>query len=172
MLPVSPLFIDITLLRFTSSTYLTYKLGMPNDVTRANKTSAYYLPESSIKFPLTKTSKRTYCEWKGWASYYNINIPASPPPPPSQTSTTLSGTAATSVPSSTKTELIKERIWGYDTPTEGFKGLKGYVAFYVGPWDCYVDEEKVIPQPGDFYGGWTTSELTGLIKGDAATRWM
>jgi hypothetical protein len=28
----------------------------------------------------------------------------------------------------------------------------------------------VKPQPGDFYGGWTTSELDGLIKGSAETR--
>jgi uncharacterized protein (DUF427 family) len=133
--------------------------------------TAYYLPESSIKFPLTKTPKKTYCEWKGWAAYYNIKFPSTPPTT-SQSSTTISGTTSDSTPSSTQTELIKERIWGYDNPTEGFKGLKGYVAFYVGPWDCYVDDEKVVPQPGDFYGGWTTSELTGLIKGDAATRSM
>jgi uncharacterized protein (DUF427 family) len=108
---------------------------------------------------LTKTPKKTYCEWKGWATYYNIKLPSAPP------------TTSDSTPSA-HTELIKERIWGYENPTEGFKGLKGYVALYVGPWDCYVDDEKVVPQPGDFYGGWTTSELTGLIKGDAATRWM
>jgi hypothetical protein len=46
------------------------------------------------------------------------------------------------------------------------------VSFYAGPWDCFVDGELVKPQPGDFYGGWTTSELEGIIKGDAATRWL
>jgi len=26
---------------------------------------------------------------------------------------------------------------------------------------CYVNEEKVIPQPGGFYGGWITSDVVG-----------
>ena len=38
--------------------------------------------------------------------------------------------------------------------------------------DCYVDGEEVKPQPGDFYGGWTTSDLEGMIKGCKETRWM
>ena len=46
------------------------------------------------------------------------------------------------------------------------------MSFYAGTWDCYDDGELVKPQPGDFYGGWTTSELEGIIKGDAKTRWM
>jgi len=38
--------------------------------------------------------------------------------------------------------------------------------------DCFVDGEEVKPQPGDFYGGWTTSDLKGIIKGSKETRWM
>lgn len=115
-----------------------------------NGKSAYYLPTSSISLPLTPTKKSTFCEWKGWATYYTI------------TGQTEDG----------KEETVKDRIWSYETPNERFKDLKGYVSFYAGPWDCYVDGEEVKPQPGDFYGGWTTSELDGIIKGDAATRWM
>ena len=68
--------------------------------------------------------------------------------------------------------MVKDRIWPYENPTEGFKALKGYVSFYAGPWECFVDGEEGKPQSGDFYGGWTTSELDGTIKGNAATRWM
>lgn len=71
-----------------------------------------------------------------------------------------------------KEETVKDRVWSYESPSDRFKDLKGYVSFYAGPWTCYVDGEEVKPQPGDFYGGWTTSELDGIIKGDAATRWM
>lgn len=35
-----------------------------------------------------------------------------------------------------------------------------------------MDGEEVRPQPGDFYGGWTTGELEGLIKGEGATKWL
>ena len=118
-----------------------------------NKT-AYYFPPSSIKLPLKKSSARsTYCEWKGMATYHDIDLPSSSPNSPPQTA--------------------KARIWSYDSPTSSFKDLKGYLSFYAGsPWDCFVDGEEVVPQPGDFYGGWTTSELEGTIKGDAKTRWM
>ncbi|OTA04775.1 hypothetical protein A9Z42_0053780 [Trichoderma parareesei] len=39
------------------------------------------------------------------------------------------------------------------------------LSFYAGPWDCFVDGERVDPQPGDFYGGWVTSEIEGIVKG-------
>ncbi|CZT08908.1 uncharacterized protein RAG0_13842 [Rhynchosporium agropyri] len=112
----------------------------------------YYLPPSCLTIPLTTTQKSTFCEWKGWATYHSISLPS-----PS---------------SAQKEETITNRIWSYESPTSRFKDLKGYLSFYAGPWDCYVDGELVKPQPGDFYGGWTTSELDGIIKGDAATRWM
>lgn len=65
---------------------------------------------------------------------------------------------------------MKDRIWSYDTPTKGYQDIKGYLSFYAGPWQCFVDGEEVKPQPGDFYGGWVTSELGGLIKGSKETR--
>ncbi|KAG4412307.1 hypothetical protein IFR04_014566 [Cadophora malorum] len=121
----------------------------------------YYLPLSSLTIPLTPTKKSTFCEWKGWATYYSITLPA----PPTSSSDSSSNQKEEEV-------VIKDRIWSYESPTKGFKDLKSYVSFYAGPWDCYVDGELVKPQPGDFYGGWTTSELEGIIKGDAKTRWM
>jgi hypothetical protein len=60
---------------------------------------------------------------------------------------------------------VANRIWSYDDPTSRFRAIKGYVSFYAGPWDCYVGDEKVQPQPGDFYGGWVTSEIEGIVKG-------
>jgi hypothetical protein len=30
---------------------------------------------------------------------------------------------------------------------------------------CFVDGERVIPQEGDFYGGWVTREIVGPFKG-------
>ena len=42
--------------------------------------------------------------------------------------------------------------------------------FYAGPLDgCFVDGEKVLPQPGGFYGGWITSDIVGPFKGEPGT---
>ncbi|KAH0497473.1 hypothetical protein TgHK011_004773 [Trichoderma gracile] len=98
----------------------------------------YYLPPSSIKVPLQPTSRSSWCEWKGAATYYSISLPDG---------------------------AVSNRIWSYNSPTPGFEPLRGYLSFYAGPWDCFVDGERVEPQPGDFYGGWVTGEIEGIVKG-------
>jgi hypothetical protein len=35
--------------------------------------------------------------------------------------------------------------------------------------ECRVGDERVIPQPGDFYGGWITSRIVGPFKGGPGT---
>jgi hypothetical protein len=48
--------------------------------------------------------------------------------------------------------------------------LRDHVAFYPGRVDaCYLGEEQVDPQPGDFYGGWLTSDIAGPVKGGPGT---
>lgn len=106
----------------------------------------YYFPPSSIKINLQSSPRSTYCEWKGAATYHNAANPAKPD------------------------ELVKNRIWSYGSPTSGFKDIKDYLCFYAGPWDCYVDGERVEPQPGDFYGGWMTSDIEqSTVKGRPGT---
>ncbi|KAK8877525.1 hypothetical protein PGQ11_002471 [Apiospora arundinis] len=106
----------------------------------------YYLPPSSIMIPLTQTSRSSYCEWKGRATYFSVTAP-------SQETTDSSNTT------------VANRIWTYNSPTKPFEVIKGYLSLYAGPWDCYVDGERVEPQPGDFYGGWVTSDIDGIVKG-------
>lgn len=93
-----------------------------------------------MKLDLNRTGRRTFCEWKGAATYYSVGSPKSG-------------------------EVVSNRIWSYDDPTGGFQPLKGYLSLYAGPWDCFVDGEKVEAQPGDFYGGWVTSDIEGIVKG-------
>ncbi|RFU78602.1 hypothetical protein TARUN_3645 [Trichoderma arundinaceum] len=100
--------------------------------------TAYYLPPSSIKVPLKPTARSSWCEWKGAATYYSIALPDG---------------------------VVSNRIWSYNSPAAGFEPLRGYLSFYAGPWDCFVDGERVEPQPGDFYGGWVTGEIEGIVKG-------
>jgi len=35
--------------------------------------------------------------------------------------------------------------------------------------ECWVDNERVDPNEGDFYGGWITANVTGPFKGAAGT---
>ena len=108
------------------------------DFGNSSKYLAYYLPPAAFKVPLSTTRRSTYCEWKGAATYYSITIDK---------------------------ETLSNRIWSYESPTSGFASIKGYLSMYASPWDCFVDGEQVERQPGDFYGGWVTSEIEGIVKG-------
>lgn len=85
---------------------------------------SYYIPRSDVKIPLNKTSRSTFCEWKGAASYFSVAAPDG--------------------------QKVDNRVWTYENPTARFKDIKDYVSFYNGPWECYVDGEKAQPQPGEF----------------------
>ena len=57
-----------------------------------------------------------------------------------------------------------------DRSRDGYERIAGYFAFYASKMDaCYVGGERVRPQPGGYYGGWVTSNLTGPIKGEPGT---
>jgi hypothetical protein len=45
------------------------------------------------------------------------------------------------------------------------QAIRDYYCFYPGRVQCYVAGERVRPQPGEFYGGWVTHELSGPFKG-------
>ena len=48
--------------------------------------------------------------------------------------------------------------------------LRDYLAFYPGRVDgCFLDGERVRPQPGEFYGGWVTDDIKGPFKGEPGT---
>jgi uncharacterized protein (DUF427 family) len=105
---------------------------------------SYYIPQQDIKMEFFKaTPRKTFCEYKGTASYWTLNV---------------DGKEAVSA------------AWSYPSPCDGYEAIKDHVAFYPGRMDaCYVDEEKVKPQAGDFYGGWITSDVVGPFKGEAGT---
>jgi len=104
----------------------------------------YYLPPDDIQMLyLVKSPRTTYCEWKGQGAYYNVVV---------------------------EEKTLENVAWYYPNPTRAFADIKDYVAFYPAPMDgCYVDGEKVEPQPGNFYGGWITSDIVGPFKGAAGS---
>lgn len=104
----------------------------------------YYLPREDIHATLRPTQGTSFCEWKGVARYFDV----------------ISGG---------KTAL--HAAWAYHRPSARFAALADYVAFYAGLMDeAWVGDLRVIPQPGDFYGGWVTPNLDGQIKGAPGTR--
>jgi len=103
----------------------------------------YYIPPGDITADLHPAAGASVCEWKGTARYVDV----------------VAGDA-----------VARRAAWIYDRPTARFASLAGHVAFYAGPMDAvWVGETRVIPQPGDFYGGWVTPNLTGRIKGAPGT---
>jgi hypothetical protein len=50
-----------------------------------------------------------------------------------------------------------------------FVRIAGALSFYPTLVECTVDDERVRPQPGRFYGGWVTDEIVGPVKGGAQT---
>lgn len=104
----------------------------------------YYIPPEDIKTEyLQPDSGNSLCEWKGLANYYSLTV---------------------------GDKQVRKVAWYYPNPTPSFAAIKNYVAFYAGPMDaCMVDGEKVIPQPGRFYGGWITSDIVGPFKGEPGT---
>jgi uncharacterized protein (DUF427 family) len=103
----------------------------------------YYLPPAAIAMSrlARSSSGQSFCEFKGVAGYWSFK----------------GGT--------------RDVAWSYERPTPTFAALAGYLAFYASKVDeCWVDDERVIPQEGDFYGGWITGNLRGPFKGAPGTR--
>ncbi|MBW4464283.1 MAG: DUF427 domain-containing protein [Pegethrix bostrychoides GSE-TBD4-15B] len=101
---------------------------------------SYYIPPTEIRLEyFSRTPRSSFCEWKGQAAYYSIQVGE---------------------------QRAENAAWFYPEPTPAFSDLANYVAFYPSLMQaCYLDGEQVQAQPGDFYGGWITSEIVGPFKG-------
>jgi uncharacterized protein (DUF427 family) len=106
---------------------------------------SYYIPRADIAPDVLRhAGGGSFCEWKGAATYWDAVIG----------------------------DIVLQRVgWSYPSPTPTFAALRDHVAFYAAPFDrCSVDGETVIPQPGEFYGGWITSAFAGPFKGVPGSR--
>lgn len=116
------------------------------DTTRSVRTletshpPSYYIPRVDIDPAVLRPStRRSMCEWKGAASYFDVVIGDT---------------------------VFRDVAWSYSSSTPEFASIAGHLAFYADPFDTVlVDGEQVIPQPGGFYGGWITSAVAGPFKG-------
>jgi uncharacterized protein (DUF427 family) len=105
----------------------------------------YYIPPQDIKRQyLQRTDHSTWCEWKGQASYYTVTV---------------------------GDQQARNGAWVYLQPVPDYISLKDHVAFYPSRMEaCYIDDERVQAQPGDFYGGWITKEIVGPFKGGSGSQ--
>ncbi len=105
----------------------------------------YYIPLDDVRQDLlSPSSQSSFCEYKGAARYYTLTV---------------------------GDRVVTDAAWFYPDPSPGYESIRDQVAFYPGRVDeCTVDDERVLPQAGGFYGGWITSEVDGPFKGDPGTR--
>ena len=67
-------------------------------------------------------------------------------------------------------EEVANAGWSYPSPVKGYEGLQDHITFYPSKMEaCYIGDERVQAQEGDFYGGWITSSIVGPFKGGAGT---
>lgn len=98
----------------------------------------YYFLRSDFNINFIEESKSSYCEWKGEAHYYSFKIGK---------------------------EVLESVAWSYQSPYPEYIVLKDLIAFYPAPFNIHIDDKKVSPQPGIFYGGWVTDNIKGPFKG-------
>ncbi len=92
---------------------------------------------------LEKTERTTMCEFKGRAAYWTVRVGE---------------------------QEVANVGWSYPSPVKGYESLKDYLTFYPSKMEaCFVGDERVQAQEGNFYGGWITSDIVGPFKGGAGT---
>ena len=100
----------------------------------------FYLPPEDLATDLLREATgSSRCEWKGEARYWDVVLPD---------------------------ERREACAWSYPDPFAEFASIRDYVSFYPARLECFVDDARVAPQPGRFYGGWVTPELVGPFKGE------
>lgn len=104
----------------------------------------FYLPEADVATDLLVPNRDhgSYCEWKGAATYFDLLLADG---------------------------RVPQVAWRYADPSAPFAALVDHFSFYPGKVECYIDGERVRPQPGGFYGGWMTSDIVGPVKGEPGT---
>ena len=99
-----------------------------------------YVPPADVADGvLTPASGSSLCEWKGRAAYHDV--------------------------------CGRSRAaWSYADPVARYAALRDHLCFYPSRMDaCWLGDERVQSQEGDFYGGWITADLVGPFKGGPGT---
>lgn len=99
----------------------------------------YISPDAVTDARMVDNERKTFCEFKGVASYTDLVV---------------------------GDRTITDAAWFYRSPSPGFEVIADRLAFYPSKMgECWVDDDLVVPQQSDFYGGWITPEIEGPFKG-------
>ena len=109
-------------------------------VLETSQAPGIYFPPEDVRFDLLEAhERRTFCEWKGEASYWSL--PGAP-------------AAAWSYPEPIPSfAALRDHLAFYPQRVDA----------------CFLDEERVKAGEGGFYGGWITADIRGPFKGGAGT---
>jgi uncharacterized protein (DUF427 family) len=104
----------------------------------------FYLPPQDVRTEyLHKVSGTSICEWKGKAQYWSVQA---------------------------GDQRVDRVAWSYPGAYAPYEAIRDWFCFYPSRVDCFVNDQRVRAQPGDFYGGWITDEVKGPFKGDPGTQ--
>ena len=105
---------------------------------------SFYIPPADVRMDLlTREEHHSFCEWKGQADYWTLGIAG---------------------------QIAENVAWSYPKPVARYAAIGNHLSFYPGRVHaCYADDERVTPQPGNFYGGWISSNVAGPFKGAPGT---
>ena len=114
------------------------------DAIETSASPVYYFPPGDVRADLLRpVARRTHCEFKGTAHYFDVVVGA---------------------------RAADAAAWVYPVPSARYTPICDHVAFYPHAMDaCLVDGERARPQPGGFYGGWVTDDVVGPFKGGPGT---
>jgi uncharacterized protein (DUF427 family) len=113
-------------------------------VLETSQPPAFYVPVDDVDLDrfLRVPDHHTFCEWKGHATYWSVRG---------------------------EDRVVERAAWSYPDPTPAFVAIRDHFAFYPRLLDCFLDDEPVQTNDGDFYGGWITSKVVGPFKGAPGT---
>ena len=108
----------------------------------ASPPTFYFSPGDVPPGLLVAARGQSHCEWKGVARYWTLR---------------------------NQHADLPRVAWSYPSPSPAFAAIADWLASYPQDLECLIDDERVRPQGGPFYGGWVTYEIIGPWKGQAGT---
>ena len=86
----------------------------------------YYLPREDVNMALLEpTDRDTYCPYKGHASYWTVRV---------------------------GTRTAENAIWSYEIPHRELAQVSGYMGFYWGRMDAWLEDGVEVPGPREIPG--------------------
>ncbi len=105
----------------------------------------YYLPRGDVNMALLEpTDRDTYCPYKGHASYWTVRV---------------------------GTRIADNAIWSYETPHRELAHVSGYMGFYWGRMDAWLEDGVEVPGPREIPGRIDASNQFKALFPQLALEW-